>query len=226
MAYGGAGTLFALSGGVFTPIDLAMAGDRQARRGRAGQAAVRADQRHPHRIQQGRQSRRQRDADADHRPRERNARAARAHHPHRRHHAPVEARRIRSGAAAVLAHCAPPRCTPCPASTTPPMRPSRNTSTDSARPPTTRATTASITPACTSSALINVLQFKPGGLGHPRRRAARLGCADLKGRSSSTPIVVFAHMPLWTIYEPWGWGTGDADQLMEPACAASVRSRC
>jgi len=25
---------------------------------------------------------------------------------------------------------------------------------------------------------------------------------------------VFAHMPLWTIYEPWGWGTGDADQLM------------
>jgi 3',5'-cyclic AMP phosphodiesterase CpdA len=40
--------------------------------------------------------------------------------------------------------------------------------------------------------------------------------ADLKARSSSTPIVVFAHMPLWTIYEPWGWGTGDADQLMEP----------
>src|ERR1700676_5589672 len=27
MAYGGAGTLFALAGGVFTPIDLAMAGD-------------------------------------------------------------------------------------------------------------------------------------------------------------------------------------------------------
>jgi 3',5'-cyclic AMP phosphodiesterase CpdA len=27
---------------------------------------------------------------------------------------------------------------------------------------------------------------------------------------------VFAHMPLWTIYEPWGWGTGDADQLMTP----------
>jgi 3',5'-cyclic AMP phosphodiesterase CpdA len=38
--------------------------------------------------------------------------------------------------------------------------------------------------------------------------------ADLKGRAASTPIVVFAHMPLWTIYEPWGWGTGDADQLM------------
>ncbi len=32
--------------------------------------------------------------------------------------------------------------------------------------------------------------------------------------SASTPIVVFAHMPLWSIYEPWGWGTDDADQLM------------
>src|ERR1035441_8581577 len=42
-----------------------------------------------------------------------------------------------------------------------------------------------------------------------------LVAADLKGRSSSTPIVVFAHMPLWTIFEPWGWGTGDADQLMD-----------
>jgi 3',5'-cyclic AMP phosphodiesterase CpdA len=38
--------------------------------------------------------------------------------------------------------------------------------------------------------------------------------SDLKSRSASTPIVVFAHMPLWTVYEPWGWGTGDADQLM------------
>jgi len=26
--------------------------------------------------------------------------------------------------------------------------------------------------------------------------------------------VVFAHMPLWSVYEPWGWGTGDAPQLM------------
>jgi hypothetical protein len=36
----------------------------------------------------------------------------------------------------------------------------------------------------------------------------------LQGRSSSTPIVVFAHMPLWTIYEPWGWGTADAEPLV------------
>jgi len=63
-------------------------------------------------------------------------------------------------------------------------------------------------------ALVNVLQFKPGGLGTLGSDQLAWVAADLKGRSSSTPIVVFAHMPLWTIYEPWGWGTGDADQLM------------
>jgi 3',5'-cyclic AMP phosphodiesterase CpdA len=63
-------------------------------------------------------------------------------------------------------------------------------------------------------ALINVLQFKPGGLGTLGADQIAWVTADLKRRSASTPIVVFAHMPLWTIYEPWGWGTGDADQLM------------
>jgi 3',5'-cyclic AMP phosphodiesterase CpdA len=63
-------------------------------------------------------------------------------------------------------------------------------------------------------ALINVLQFKDGGLGTLGLEQLAWAAADLKSRSSSTPIVVFAHMPLWTIYEPWGWGTSDADQLM------------
>jgi 3',5'-cyclic AMP phosphodiesterase CpdA len=63
-------------------------------------------------------------------------------------------------------------------------------------------------------ALINVLQFKPGGLGTLGDEQLAWVAADLKGRSSSTPIVVFAHMPLWTIYAPWGWGTGDADVLI------------
>ncbi|HEY2780921.1 MAG TPA: metallophosphoesterase [Steroidobacteraceae bacterium] len=62
--------------------------------------------------------------------------------------------------------------------------------------------------------LINVLAFKPGGLGNLGAEQLTWVAADLKGRSASTPIVVFAHMPLWTVYEPWGWGTGDADQLM------------
>jgi 3',5'-cyclic AMP phosphodiesterase CpdA len=63
-------------------------------------------------------------------------------------------------------------------------------------------------------ALINVLQFKAGGLGTLGEEQLAWVAADLKGRSSSTPIVVFTHMPLWTINEQWGWGTGDADQLM------------
>jgi 3',5'-cyclic AMP phosphodiesterase CpdA len=63
--------------------------------------------------------------------------------------------------------------------------------------------------------LINVLQFKAGGLATLGAEQLAWVTADLKARSSSTPIVVFAHMPLWTIYEPWGWGTGDAGQLLE-----------
>lgn len=61
-------------------------------------------------------------------------------------------------------------------------------------------------------ALINVLNFKPGGLGALGDEQLEWLERDLKGRSSSTPMVVFAHMPLWTIYEPWGWGTADADR--------------
>ncbi len=64
-------------------------------------------------------------------------------------------------------------------------------------------------------ALINVLQFKPGGLGTLGREQLAWLARDLRGRSSSTPLVIFAHMPLWTIYAPWGWGTGDAPELME-----------
>jgi len=64
-------------------------------------------------------------------------------------------------------------------------------------------------------ALVNVLHFKPGGLGNLGPEQLDWVAADLKGRSSSTPIVVFAHMPLWTIYEEWGWGTEDAEPLMQ-----------
>jgi plastocyanin len=62
-------------------------------------------------------------------------------------------------------------------------------------------------------ALTNVLAFKPGGLGALGAEQLTWAIADLEARTSSTPIVVFAHMPLWTIYEPWGWGTADAEQL-------------
>ena len=62
-------------------------------------------------------------------------------------------------------------------------------------------------------ALINVLDFKAGTLAMLGAEQLAWVASDLKARSSSTPIVIFAHMPLWTVHEPWGWGTGDADQL-------------
>jgi 3',5'-cyclic AMP phosphodiesterase CpdA len=37
---------------------------------------------------------------------------------------------------------------------------------------------------------------------------------DLSGKSPSTPIVVFAHLPLWTIYPEWGWGTADSEEAL------------
>ena len=64
-------------------------------------------------------------------------------------------------------------------------------------------------------ALVNVLRFKAGGLGTLGAEQLAWVKSDLKGRSDSTPVVVFAHMPLWTVYEPWGWGTGDAGELIE-----------
>jgi 3',5'-cyclic AMP phosphodiesterase CpdA len=62
--------------------------------------------------------------------------------------------------------------------------------------------------------LVNVLDFRAGGLGTLGAEQLAWLAADLKGRSASAPIVVFAHMPLWSIYEPWGWGTSDADAAL------------
>lgn len=63
-------------------------------------------------------------------------------------------------------------------------------------------------------ALVNVFNLQPG-------HEATLGAEqlawladDLRAVTSSTPIVVFTHIPLWTIYQPWGWGTEDGDQAI------------
>jgi 3',5'-cyclic AMP phosphodiesterase CpdA len=37
---------------------------------------------------------------------------------------------------------------------------------------------------------------------------------DLSARSASTPLVLFAHIPLWTVYPDWGWGTADSEQAL------------
>ncbi len=62
--------------------------------------------------------------------------------------------------------------------------------------------------------LVNVMNFKANGLGALGADQLQWLKSDLEARTSSTPIVVFAHMPLWNVYEPWGWGTGDADRAM------------
>jgi Icc protein len=38
--------------------------------------------------------------------------------------------------------------------------------------------------------------------------------ADLGAQSASTPIVIFAHIPLWMVYPEWGWGTPDAAEAL------------
>jgi len=38
--------------------------------------------------------------------------------------------------------------------------------------------------------------------------------ADLKGQPSSRPVVVFAHIPLWSVYPEWGWATKDSEQAL------------
>jgi 3',5'-cyclic-AMP phosphodiesterase len=62
--------------------------------------------------------------------------------------------------------------------------------------------------------LVNVLDLKAGGLGDLGPEQLEWLQADLKGLSSETPIVVFAHIPLWTVYPEWGWGTDDGAQAL------------
>ena len=74
-------------------------------------------------------------------------------------------------------------------------------------------------------ALVNVFDFKPG-------QEATLGpdqlawlADDLRSVSLSTPVVVFAHIPLWDIYAPWGWGTSDAElaiKMLRPYGSVTV----
>lgn len=62
--------------------------------------------------------------------------------------------------------------------------------------------------------LVNVLNLKPGGLGALGLPQLDWLAKDLKPLSSSTPIVVFAHVPLWEVYPDWGWGTDDGGQAL------------
>jgi 3',5'-cyclic AMP phosphodiesterase CpdA len=63
-------------------------------------------------------------------------------------------------------------------------------------------------------ALVNVIELKAGGFGYLGAEQLEWLEKDVKNLSASTPIVVFAHMPLWTAHADWGWGTDDAAQAL------------
>jgi 3',5'-cyclic-AMP phosphodiesterase len=62
--------------------------------------------------------------------------------------------------------------------------------------------------------LVNVLNLKAGGLGSLGAEQLEWIERDVKHLSSSTPIVVFAHVPLWSVYPAWGWGTDDGARAL------------
>ena len=62
--------------------------------------------------------------------------------------------------------------------------------------------------------LVNVANLKGGGMGSLGDEQLEWMEDDLKDHSASTPIVVFAHIPLWTVYPEWGWGTEDSGRAL------------
>ena len=73
--------------------------------------------------------------------------------------------------------------------------------------------------------LSNVLNFKLGTMTSLGAEQLAWLRKDLAGVSRSTPVVVLAHIPMWTVYAQWGWGTADADQalaLLKPYGSVTV----
>ena len=62
--------------------------------------------------------------------------------------------------------------------------------------------------------LVNVMNLKAGGLGSLGAEQLEWLEKDVKHLSKSTPVIVFAHIPLWAVYPEWGWGTEDSAQAL------------
>ena len=62
--------------------------------------------------------------------------------------------------------------------------------------------------------LVNVLTYKAGVGGALGREQLEWLRQDLAPRGSSTPIVVFTHVPLWALYPAWGWTTADGEEAI------------
>ena len=63
-------------------------------------------------------------------------------------------------------------------------------------------------------ALVNVMNLKAGGLGSLGAEQLEWLEDDVKHLTASTPVVIFAHIPLWSVYPEWGWGTEDSSQAL------------
>lgn len=62
--------------------------------------------------------------------------------------------------------------------------------------------------------LVNVQGVTEGGLGVMGAEQLDWLAKDLAPLSAETPVVVFAHVPLWTVYPKWGWGTDDGAKAL------------
>ena len=63
--------------------------------------------------------------------------------------------------------------------------------------------------------LNNCMNLRAGSLGILGQDQLDWLRQDLAGKTDSTPIVVFAHIPLWTVHQAWGWGTQDSARALE-----------
>jgi 3',5'-cyclic-AMP phosphodiesterase len=62
--------------------------------------------------------------------------------------------------------------------------------------------------------LVNVAGISEGGLGILGIEQLDWLAKDLAPLSAETPVVVFAHVPLWLVYPKWGWGTDDGAKAL------------
>jgi len=62
--------------------------------------------------------------------------------------------------------------------------------------------------------LVNVANIAEGGLGVLGPEQIEWLARDVARLSSETPIVIYAHIPLWAVYPKWGWGTDDAEKAL------------
>ena len=202
MTWVGTGVLWTISGGV--PHSLGIMGEAQAQDGE--RPDLPADQRQPCRFRQAGQSECARHARRGHRQGQCAAEEARLHDPYRRHQpsvAGVAVRRRRPHHLAV----APRRALRARRARFPRSGPEILSWTATARPPKAPAGIQFDANGVHFIGLVNVVDLKAGGLGNLGTDQLEWLEADVKGRSASTPIVVFAHIPLWTVYPDWGWGT-------------------